>query len=129
MAGSGVVFPTQAAWNLSKRLTFGEATNQRAELYAILLALEILEREAPGVAATVYTDSAYSIGCLTKWWPAWVKNGWRNAAGKPVMNQDIIKPILAALEGRSISFKHVKAHRNNEWNNQADLLARAASGL
>ena len=72
-------------------------TNQRAEITAIILALEVgLKRygelhSSPYMKVTIYSDSKYVIGCMTEWIPKWRRNGWRNAAGNPVANQDLIK--------------------------------------
>lgn len=72
-------------------------TNQRAEITAIILALEqALQRYAelrsnPWLDVKIYSDSRYAIGCMTAWIYKWSKNGWINAAGKSVANQDLIQ--------------------------------------
>jgi ribonuclease HI len=56
-------------------------TNQRAEITAIILALEqAIEKCAcmisdPWVDITIYSDSKYAIGCMTEWIYKWVRNG------------------------------------------------------
>ena len=75
-------------------------TNQRAELTAIILALEkAVERadelhSAPYLIVTISTDSKYAQGCMTDWSYKWRNNGWINAAGGDVVNQDLVKEAL-----------------------------------
>ena len=72
-------------------------TSQRAEITAIIHALEkVLDeydhlRGYPRMTVTIYTDSKYAHGCMTDWIYKWTGNGWMNAAGNPVANQDIIR--------------------------------------
>ncbi|OAA49394.1 pyridoxine kinase [Metarhizium rileyi] len=72
-------------------------TNQRAEITAIIMALEVaLERYRdldtnPYMDVTIYSDSRYAIGCMTKWIYKWSRNGWTNAAGFEVANRDLIE--------------------------------------
>ncbi|KAH6680436.1 putative ribonuclease H1 [Halenospora varia] len=72
-------------------------TSQRAEITAVILALEwALEKYDeldgyPRLKVTVRTDSKYIIGCMTNWIYKWSQNGWMNAAGNPVANQDLIR--------------------------------------
>jgi ribonuclease HI len=72
-------------------------TNQRAEITAIILALEqALEKYSeldtnPWLVVKIYSDSRYATGCMTEWVHKWVKNGWINAAGREVANRDLIE--------------------------------------
>jgi len=72
-------------------------TNQRAEITAIILALELaLEKLAelrtnPWLDVKIYSDSRYAIGCMTDWVYKWSRNGWINAAGNEVANRDLIQ--------------------------------------
>ena len=72
-------------------------TSQRAELTALIIALEkAIERyegsnTGPYMDVTIYTDSKYAHGCITEWVYKWVRNGWRNAKGYEVANQDLIQ--------------------------------------
>ena len=111
--------------NVSEALKGSKQTNQRAELTAIQRALDIAPRHRD---VTIYTDSKYSIDCVTNWYRNWVKNGWTNSKGKPVENKDIVQDIRAAIEerdslGRGTFFVWVKGHANDEGNIQADRLA------
>jgi ribonuclease HI len=86
--------------------------NNRAELSAIQLAVKTLEdRGEIDCDLVIYSDSEYSINCLTSWLPGWMSRGWKTAAGKDVLHQDLIKDITARLSKfKSHRFVHVKAH-------------------
>ena len=83
----------------------------------------------------IYSDSNYAIKCVTEWFVKWRENGrkngdngWKNSAGQSVVNQDIIKPIIARIEERHLAraqtkFTWLKGHANNPGNSAADLLA------
>jgi len=110
-AGLGVVLlrGTQRQ-ELSEYL--GTATNNVAELTAILRALEVIEDVDETVL--VHTDSQYAIGVLQKGW-------------KPKVNQELI----AATKHRMKAFKalrllYVPGHAGVPLNERADELARMA---
>lgn len=150
VGGIGVYFGPGDLRNVSKNLdTFlsdyfpeearTKPTNNKAELSAILSALVIVEESLDlGEKVVIYTDSMYSINCLSKWWKGWKKNGWKNAAKKTISNYSIITEIVEKYiikYGSLISFQYVKAHTQLspihtqkelfEWrgNREADRLA------
>ena len=89
----------------------GSATNNIAELTAILRAAEIVPADAPFV---LHTDSQYSIGVLTK--------GWKAKA-----NQELIASVKSALANRrDYRLVYVPGHAGVELNERADELAREA---
>ena len=98
----------------------GICTNQKAELYAILKAIVCIDQKD---SIEIYTDSKYAIGCLTIWYPNWLKNGWKNSKKQPVANRELIEEILLAMKGRNIKFFHVFGHKGNFYNELADKLA------
>jgi len=125
-AGIGVYFGSNDLRNVSRPLlTKGPHTNQRAELEAIQEALAITKDDE---SVDIRTDSQYSISCFQDWLPAWERNGWRNKKNKPVMNQDLIRPILAMIRARKarklgFRFTKVKGHSGIFGNDEADRLA------
>jgi ribonuclease HI len=76
----------------------------------------------------IYSDSSYSIKCVTVWFQNWRKNDWKNSSKKPVENKDLIEAILNRIEERNLckaktEFTWVKGHANNPGNQAADALA------
>ncbi|KAH9821563.1 ribonuclease H-like domain-containing protein, partial [Melampsora americana] len=77
-----------------------------------------------------YTDSQYSINCLTKWLSHWISNNWKTASGKAVENQDLINSIRLLLLQRDQIHRngaqliYVKGHSGLHGNDEADRLAR-----
>ena len=108
-----------------KELSGGEAesTNNRMELMAAIAALESLTRP---VTVRLFTDSVYVRDGITKWIHSWKKNGWKNAAKKPVKNVDLWQRLDAAAENHAIEWHWVKGHAGHPENERADQLARDA---
>ncbi|KAF2268916.1 ribonuclease H-like protein [Lojkania enalia] len=129
VAGVGIYFGANDPRNVSEPLAGARQTNQRAELDAIRRALDIVPIDK---AAIIYTDSNYAIKSCTAWLGKWLENNWRNAAGKPVDNRDIIEPTVNRIEerkkvGATTDFVWVKGHNYNEGNMAADALAVSAA--
>ncbi|KAI0906556.1 ribonuclease H-like domain-containing protein [Ustulina deusta] len=74
-----------------------EPTNQRAEMTAIIMALEwALKRyheldSNPRLAVRIHSDSRYAINCMDNWIYKWTRNGWVNSSGYEVANRDLIE--------------------------------------
>jgi ribonuclease HI len=110
-AGLGVVIldGTQRT-ELSEYL--GEGTNNIAELMAILRGLEAVKDKSRPVV--VFSDSAYSIGLLTKPW-------------KPKKNVELIVELRAVCKTFSdLRFVKVAGHAGVALNERVDQLAREA---
>jgi len=129
-AGYGLYFPNNEYKSYGRAFIHKPITNQRAELYAIYKALKIGTTEDNKLI--IYTDSLYSINCVTKWMKSWLASGWKTKTGKPVKNVDILQMINEIyLENKEkITFVHVKAHTgksdyHSKGNEQADILARS----
>lgn len=104
---------------------WNHGTNNQGELQAVL---DLLESTAAVAAQLViYCDSKYVIDSLTKWLPGWKRRGWRKADGSPVLNQELLKQLDAALAGRDVRFEWVKGHSGHRLNELADSKARAAA--
>ena len=104
-----------------------ETTNNRMELQAVLESLGALEGSDP---VQVVTDSGYIVNCFEqRWWEGWQRRGWRNANRKPVKNQDLWVPLIDEVLGRGVTFRWVKGHGGDRWNEAADWLATRAADL
>ena len=109
-------------------------TNQRAELWAVLRAMEIAAASEEG--ADIHTDSKYTMDCLQEWAARWAAKGWRKADGDPVLNQDILRPMweMWKCRGSKMRLFHVSAHTgrmdaHSRGNERADGLATGALRL
>ena len=115
-------------WNgVEKELSGGEnpTTNNRMELLAVISALEKLNQSC---IVELYSDSKYVIDSLTKGWlDSWIKNGWRKADKKPVLNIDLWERLLPLLDKHEVPYHWVKGHAENEKNNRCDQMAVAES--
>lgn len=128
--GYGVHFPDKQCDDVSKKLRISEGpiTNQRAELKAILVGLKKCIVLKPD-SIKIFSDSEYSIKCVTIWYKDWEKRGWTNFKKQPVKNQDLIQKILKyknKFKG-NLQFQHVYGHGNCKGNIIADKLATSAS--
>jgi ribonuclease HI len=81
-----------------------KVTNQRAELYAILIALRITKEITNHII--IYTDSEYSINCVMRWFASWVS---KNIVDKK-KNIDLIRPIYQYYKAKGVEFRHIKSH-------------------
>ena len=108
-----------------------DATNQRAELWAILAALQRLDnRHVPlDVACTINTDSQYSIDCLTKWRLTWSRNEWKTSKGADVKHADLVRAAGKLYDRRqpALRLAWVKGHSDCAGNVIADRLATSAA--
>lgn len=90
----------------------GQATNNIAELTAILRAAEALRGRSEPVR--IYTDSRYSIGVLTQGW-------------KAKKNPELVKTVKSALAALpDVTLQYVPGHAGVALNEHADALARQA---
>ena len=102
-----------------------ESTNQRMELMAVLDAL----RNLSGTVEVV-SDSTYVVNCFRDgWWKGWLSRGWKNSKKEPVANRDLWEPLIDLYRDREdeLSFRWVKGHAGDEWNDVADRLAVEAA--
>ena len=98
-------------------------TNNRMELLAPIMALEKIE---PNSEVIIYTDSTYVKKGITDWIKKWEVNGWISSNKKPVKNKDLWLKLDTLCKKNIISWKWVKGHSDNKYNNLADELATKA---
>lgn len=132
-AGYAIWFPEHQSMSTSSRLSDTvPQTNQRAELAAIHGAVVVLEQNGClDEDIVIYSDSEYSINCLTKWITGWVSRGWKTSAGGNVLHRDLIEDASKRLaKFKSYRFVHVRSHTGAEDelsknNDVVDRMARA----
>jgi ribonuclease HI len=97
-------------------------TNNQGELTAVHRALSATRSVTRPLV--IECDSKYAISALTLWYRGWERNGWKNSAGAPVANRELIEETLGLLSGRKVTFTWVRGHNGHPRNEAADLRAR-----
>ena len=129
-AGVGVWFgPDNLSWSVAERLPKRHRqTNQCAEIYAIVRAMEVLdERRVPKTRhVLVITNSMYCLRAHHEWIPyRWSLPhiGWTNTKGEPVKNRALLERMHAALlaRGDKLRLTHAKGAPNEDANRLACL--------
>lgn len=106
---------------------FRETTNNRMELMAAIDALSLLKEPCE---VDLYSDSKYLTDAINKGWlESWVKNGWKKADKKKVMNVDLWESIIRLTEKHTVNFIWVKGHAGNKYNEVCDNLAVEAYSI
>ena len=98
-------------------------TNNRMEILAAIMALKKIKSNSQ---ITIYTDSTYVKNGITEWMFNWKKNDWKTTSKKPVKNKDLWIKLDKLCEKNKVSWKWVKGHATNKYNNLADQLATSA---
>ena len=102
---------------------FRLTTNNRMELLAVIVALELLKKE--GTQVVVYSDSKYVVDAVEKGWVF----GWEKKYFTRKKNVDLWMRFLRAYRKHKVKFKWVKGHANIPENERCDVLAvQAAEG-
>lgn len=128
-----VVWPEYKQLNQVKILEGPIQTNNRAEISALILAIDIMDSTLDinkEKTLVVYSDSMLLINTVMKWMDTWKKKDWKKSTGDQVMNLDLIKRIDQLKSKRKIILRHVKAHsKKTDWmsvhNSLADDMARS----
>ena len=101
-----------------------QTTNNRMELTAAIEGLRALKAQCE---VEVITDSEYLKNGITQWIHGWKRNGWKTAAKKPVVNQDLWEELDALASEHKIKWSWTKGHADHEDNNRCDELATRAA--
>jgi len=123
-AGIGVWWGPDDSRNLSERCP-GAQTNNRAELIAIIRALESFPSEQK---LLLRSDSKYATQCVTDWLPNWREHGFKTSNGSKIANLELILYLEALMERKSpgtIRLEWVAGHSGDVGNDAADNLATA----
>lgn len=100
---------------------FKHTTNNRMELLAVIVGLEVLKNEGSNV--TIYSDSKYVVDSVEKRWVfGWLKKGFK---GKK--NPDLWRRFLTIYAKHNVKFVWVKGHAEIPENERCDQLAVEAS--
>jgi ribonuclease HI len=101
---------------------YRKTTNNRMELLGVITALESLRKK--NIPLTIYTDSQYIVKAVQeKWLDKWIRTNF--AGGKK--NKDLWTRFFNLAKDYQITFKWVKGHADNPFNNRCDILATTAA--
>ena len=106
-----------------EKMLYGSAarsTNNRMELVAAIEALKSIEIKKPII---LYTDSQYLKKGVMEWMENWKLRNWRRKGGK-LANVDLWKELSKETGKHSITWRWVKAHTGNKYNEQVDRKAK-----
>lgn len=92
------------------------STNNRGELFGVLLALKYLDTHSNLQSIKIITDSQYAINQSLKNW-------------KATTNLDILNEIWELLDTSKVTFEWVKGHNKDKYNEMADQYANYARKL
>ncbi len=100
---------------------FRKTTNNRMELLAVIVGLEVLK--IPDSEVLIYSDSKYVVDSVEKGWLwGWVKKGFKDKK-----NPDLWKRFIPAYKKHKVKFKWVKGHAGVPENERCDQLAVEAA--
>lgn len=131
-AGIGVHFPARPDLDLSEPLEGPPFTNNRAEIWAVIRALQQAETlinewaldldsrpEEPQIV--VRTDSRHVIDTMTRWLQKRLRTNW------DCKNSDLFRMLYELQELYDVQYEHVRGHNGDPGNTRADLLAVAGA--
>jgi ribonuclease HI len=63
---------------------------------------------------------------MSEWINDWKARGWKTSGKDPVKNQDLWQHLDTLAEGLSITWRWVKGHAGNVYNERCDSLTQKA---
>jgi len=127
MAGFGVFWADKRMQhlNVSQRLVGEVQSNNRAELQALIAALERAPNDDKPLR--LFTDSQYAIRCVSEWLPGWRRTNWKTKRGTDVLNKDLIQQLDKLFRKRRTRpvLVHVRGHSGIHGNTMADMCVHA----
>lgn len=124
--------PGRGGWGVTAQIPGGTweayggssyTTNNAMELTAAIKAIKWAIDNFQDYKIILYTDSNYVKNGITKWREAWIRNGWKTAAKKPVKNKNLWVSLSKLTDTISVEWRWVKGHSGNKGNERADELA------
>ncbi|KAJ2057913.1 Ribonuclease H1 [Coemansia sp. S146] len=140
-AGIGAYFENVNVAPIAERLP-GHQSNARAEVYAMVLALERLAIALDGAPEAldqfheiwVCSDSRYAVDGVNVYMETWEQTNWLTAKGKPIANRNVFRSLHRSIQrlsdqGYIVFVHHLPAHAGIPGNEIADTLAKAGALL
>lgn len=100
---------------------FEITTNNRMELMAVIVGLELLQKHPMEVV--VYSDSKYVVDAVEKKWVF----GWEKKQFKGKKNEDLWQRFLRVYRKHKVHFEWIKGHNKHPQNEWCDSLAVKAA--
>ena len=98
-----------------------DSTNIRMEGQALIAAMKY----ADGEDCEINTDSEFWVNVLTKWAPAWERNGWKKKSG-PIKNLELVQEAYELYRAGNVELKWTRGHVGTALNEAADEWANRA---
>lgn len=92
------------------------SSNNRGEIFGVLVLCWMLSKKCPNEHISIYTDSQYVTNSINIWRHNWKK---KNYAG--VKNLDLFMPIFKFWDTNKMSINWVRGHNGNHGNEIADM--------
>lgn len=99
------------------------STNNIMELTAPIEAMKYLNKHKMSGELAIFSDSKYVINGINEWIHNWVKNGWRTANKKPVLNKELWQELHILNEEFKPKWYYVKGHSGHKYNDRVDEIA------
>jgi ribonuclease HI len=99
-----------------------ETTNNRMELLGPINALKKIPE---GAEIEIFTDSSYVKNGITSWIKNWEKNGWKTSSKGAVKNKELWIELQNQIRRHEVTWRWVKGHAGDHYNERADELARS----
>jgi len=100
---------------------FSFTTNNRMELFAVIVGLEALKRN--NCSVSIYSDSTYVVNAVTQGWVFdWERKGFKNKR-----NPDLWRRFLMSYRKHKVKMLWIKGHAGDAMNERCDTLATAAA--
>ena len=101
---------------------FHFTTNKRMELMAVSEGLKALKKN--GLHVTIYSDSQYVVKAIKEGWlKKWIATNFKGGKKNP----DLWRELHSLLQLHHVTFKWIKGHADNPYNNKCDELATNAA--
>jgi len=88
-------------------------------------AIEGLRALKEGCDVEVVTDSEYLKNGITTWIHGWKRNGWKTAAKKPVLNQDLWIELDELVQNHQVRWTWTKGHAGHDGQQPLRRIGRA----
>ncbi|CAG8590937.1 23397_t:CDS:2 [Cetraspora pellucida] len=124
-----VIYTDDGSKEITEPLPGNLQTNNRAELYAVIRALETCKDQNKIIE--IKSNSRYVVNSCETWIYIWIKNNWKTIHDHEVKNKDFFEKIYFLINKRSgkVYFTHIFGHKDINSNEYADRLAKCGAAI